>query len=204
MSFKTALTERLRLTDPIIQAPMAGGATTAGLAAAVCEAGALGFIGAVYLTPDQIAEASREVRARTSKPFGMNLFAPLAAPDVPMDAARALERLAPLHAELDLPAPTLPIPKGGSFGEQLGAVLDSGAAVFSFTFGIPPPSAIEAFKARGIFLMGTATTVEEVEELKTVGVGAVVVHRKLRFRCSSPLISSFATAKNIVQHTAPC
>ena len=53
------------------------------LVAAVCEAGALGFMGAAYLTPPQIIEVSREVRARTSRPFGINLFAPLPAPDTP-------------------------------------------------------------------------------------------------------------------------
>jgi len=37
----------------IIQAPMAGGGDTPRLVAAVCEAGALGTIGAGYLSPEQ-------------------------------------------------------------------------------------------------------------------------------------------------------
>jgi len=48
--------------------------------AAVCEAGALGCIGAAYLTPAQIVEAAQAVRARTARPFGIDLFAPLPAP----------------------------------------------------------------------------------------------------------------------------
>jgi nitronate monooxygenase len=60
------------------------------------------------------------------------------------------------------------------FDEQLAAVLDSGAAVFSFTFGLLPASAIEAIKGRGMFLIGTATTVEEAIALEQVGVDAVV------------------------------
>lgn len=174
MVCQTVLMQRLRLTHPIIQAPMAGGATTVGLVAAVCEAGALGFIGAAYLTPPQIIEVSRELRARTSGPFGINLFAPLPAPDEPRDPGPALERLAPFHAELGLPPPTVPALAGNPFSDQLAAALESGASVFSFTFGILPASAIEAIKARGMFLIGTATTVEEAKQLEAAGVDAVV------------------------------
>ena len=174
MPFQTVLTERLGLTHPIIQAPMAGGATTVDLVAAVCDAGALGFIGAAYLTPPQIIEVSREVRARTSRPFGINLFAPLSAPDKPKDVGPALERLAPFHAELGLPPPTPPVMTGDPFSEQLESALESGASVFSFTFGILPTDAMEAIKARGMFLIGTATTVEEAVELERAGVDAVV------------------------------
>jgi len=46
--------------------------------------------------------------------------------------------------------------------------------VFSFTFGIPPAEAIAAIKAKGMFLMGTATTVAEAVELQQAGVDAVV------------------------------
>jgi len=174
MPLQTVLTQRLGLSHPIIQAPMAGGATTVDLVAAVCGAGALGFIGAAYLTPPQIAEVSRALRARTARPFGINLFAPLPAPETPRDAAPALERVAPYHAELGLPPPTLPASTGDPFREQLAAALESGASVFSFTFGILPAGAIEAIKARGMFLIGTATTVEEARALEAAGVDAVV------------------------------
>ena len=174
MPLQTILTRRLGLSHPIIQAPMAGGATTADLVAAVCEAGALGFLGAAYLTPPEIIELSRAVRARTSRPFGINLFAPLPTPSAPADAGPALERLAPFHAELGLPPPTPPAPAGDPFGEQLPSALESGASVFSFTFGVLPTGAIEAIKARGMVLIGTATTVEEAVALERAGVDAVV------------------------------
>ncbi len=174
MAIKTILTERLGLLHPILQAPMAGGATTAGLVAAVCEAGALGSIGAAYMTPEQILETAHAVRARTARPFGINLFAPLPAPAPPKDPRAALERLAPFHAALGLPAPALPELQGSPFDAQLAACLESGAAVFSFTFGLVPASAIEAIKARGLFLAGTATTVEEAIALEQAGVDAVV------------------------------
>lgn len=174
MPIHTALTRKLPLDCPIIQAPMAGGATTVDLVAAVCEAGALGFIAGAYTTPAQILETARAVRERTARPFGINLFAPQPVPELPGDAGRALERVALYHAELGLPPPELPAPAPDPFEEQLPAALESGASVFSFTFGPLPEAAVAAIKARGMFLMGTATTVEEAIALEKSGVDAVV------------------------------
>jgi nitronate monooxygenase len=174
MPHATILTDRLGLRHPVIQAPLAGGGDTPALVAAVSDAGGLGFIGASYLTPGQIAEAARAVRAQTGRPFGINLFAPLAAPEPPREPGRALERLEAFYTELGLPRPELPPLAADSFGEQLAAALESGASVFSFTFGLLPPAALAAIKARGMFVMGTATTVEEAVSLETAGVDAVV------------------------------
>ena len=174
MSIVTELTKRLELTHPIIQAPLAGGGDTPRLVAAVCEAGALGSIGAAYLTPQQIAETGRAVRALTSRPFGVNLFAPLRAPEPPATVGRSLDRVAPFFAELGLPAPARPSLPADSFADQLAACLEIGATVFSFTFGLLPAPAVEAVKARGLFLAGTATTVAEAVALEKAGVDAVV------------------------------
>lgn len=174
MPFSTGLMQRLNMAHPVIQAPLAGGGDTPELVAAVGEAGALGFIGAAYLTPPQILEASRAVRGRTARPFGISLFAPQPTPAAPKDPRPALERVAPFYAELDLPPPQVPTPASDPFTEQLAAALESGAAVFSFTFGVLPASAIDAIKARGMFLLGTATTVDEAVLLERAGVDAVV------------------------------
>jgi nitronate monooxygenase len=174
MAIQTAITRRFGLRHPIIQAPLAGGGDTPALVAAVAEAGALGFIGAAYLTPAQIAETSRAVRERTRRPFGVSLFAPQPAPAMPVDARPALARVAPYFGELGLALPEPPAPAADSFSDQLVAALESGAAAFSFTFGVLPPDAIDAIKARGMFLMGTATTVDEAVALERAGVDAVV------------------------------
>src|SRR5205823_6833633 len=149
------------------------GGDTPRLVAAVSEAGALGSIGAAYLTPQQIAESAREVRRLTSRPFGINLFAPVKADDG-RDARAALDRVASFFAELGLPPPAPPKPPADTFADQLAAVLDSGAAVFSFTFGVLPEQAIGAVKQRGILVAGTATTVDEAIALERAGVDLVV------------------------------
>lgn len=175
MPVRTALMQRFDLAHPIIQAPLAGGGDTPALVAAVCNAGGLGFIGAAYLSPAQIGEAARLVRAATSRPFGINLFAPLPASTELPDVAAALARVAPYYTELGLPAPEAPPPGGFSFDAQLTAALDSGASIFSFTFGLPSATALAAARARGMFLVGTATTITEAVLLEKAGVDAIVV-----------------------------
>src|SRR5690348_15996519 len=53
---------------------MAGGPSTPALAAAVSDAGGLGFLAAGYTTADRLAEQLESVRATTSAPVGVNLF----------------------------------------------------------------------------------------------------------------------------------
>jgi nitronate monooxygenase len=174
MSIDTVLTRRLGLAHPIIQAPLAGGGDTPDLVAAVSNAGALGFIGAAYLTPEQIISTATAVRSRTTRPFGINLFAPLPPSNSSENPETMLARLAPYFAELGLPAPSLPKSAASSFDEQLAAALESGASSFSFTFGALPASAVQAIKARNMFVIGTATTVEEAITIEKSGVDAVV------------------------------
>jgi len=170
----TPLLERLKLKHPIFQAPMAGGGDTPELVAAVAEAGAFGFIGAAYLTPQQIAETAQAIRLRTKRPFGINLFAPLPAPVAPADPQAALDRVASYFGEVGLPSPEMVPQPTNAFPEQVAAGLDTGATVFSFAFGIPPSSVVDAIHSRGMAFVGTATTVEEAVAIEEAGAEAVV------------------------------
>jgi nitronate monooxygenase len=86
----------------------------------------------------------------------------------------ALSRVAPYFTELGLPAPPLPTKAAYTFEEQLAPALESGASAFSFTFGILPEDAIRSIKNRGMYLLGTATTVDEAVQLEKAGVDAIV------------------------------
>ncbi len=72
----TVIAERIGIQYPILQAPMAGGATTPELVAAVSNAGGLGSLGAGYMQPDEIKSAIVRIRALTNKLFSVNLFIP--------------------------------------------------------------------------------------------------------------------------------
>ena len=73
-----ALLSTLGVEHPIIQAPMGGAnATPPALVAAVSNAGGLGFVGAAYMPPEQIARETKSIRDQTSRPWGINLFVPV-------------------------------------------------------------------------------------------------------------------------------
>ena len=69
---KTSLCERLGIELPIIQAPM-GGAVGPQLAAAVSNAGGLGMLVLWRADAETMRRQISEVRALTSRPFGVNL-----------------------------------------------------------------------------------------------------------------------------------
>jgi nitronate monooxygenase len=83
-------------------------------------------------------------------------------------------RVAPYYAELGLEPPSAPVLPSHTFHDQLRAALESGASAFSFTFGPLPSEAIRAIKPH-MFLIGTATTVDEALRLEGDGVDAIVV-----------------------------
>ncbi len=174
----TEFLSKLGIQNPIIQAPMAGGFTTAELVAAVSNAGGLGSLGAAYLKSADIIAAIEGVRALTNKPFNVNLFAggyqTMADHGTDFDSQPMLDALAEVYADFGLPAPTLPPPASCPFPQQLEAIIKAKPAVFSFTFGIPTAEEMAGLKASGIVTMGTATTVEEGRLLDASGVDAIV------------------------------
>jgi nitronate monooxygenase len=164
----------LGVAHPIILAPMAGSGGTPELVAAVSNAGALGSWGGAYSTPQQILDAAGQIRAQTSKPFALNLFAGGYEPNGAIDPAPMLALIASVHASLGLAPPALPPVPQNPFDDQLAAVIEARPAVFSFTFGIPSADALARLRKAGIRTSGTATTVEEGKRLEAAGVDSIV------------------------------
>ena len=158
----------------IILAPMAGGTSTPALVAAVSNAGALGSMGAGYMTPAEIAQAIVEIRSLTDRPFAVNLFAGGSDGTGSRDSTEMLKTMASFHARLGLPPPTIPSSSLPPFEGQVKAVLDARVPIFSFTFGILAAEITSRMKARGTKLVGTATTVAEARALHAAGVEAIV------------------------------
>ena len=173
MTNKPTLAVRLGLQSPIIQAPMAGGATTAELVAAVSSAGALGSLGGAYLDPADLASAIRQIKTRTARPFGVNLFAPAPEPVLSEKQVQAALRATQNYRrELGLPEPALNPPFSQNFADQFSVVLEERPAVF--TFGLLERRLLDECRKRGILTIGTATTIEEAFALREIGVDAVV------------------------------
>lgn len=178
--FYNEMTERLRIEYPIIQAPMAGGITTAELVAAVSRAGAIGMIGAGYMTPEQMRSQIVEVKERTKKPFGVNLFVPNEFEASEEEIIRANGLLNPLREELNLPAKELAVVPDyeqlkKTFHEQIKVIIEESIPICTFTFGIPSSEIIAELKQANTLLIGTATTVEEAVVNEERGMDMVVV-----------------------------
>ncbi len=165
------LRDTLGLQLPIVQGPMTGSDTPA-LAAAVSAAGGLGMLGCGMRSPSAMRDAAAEVRQRTDRPFGLNLFVQeTPAPDAAtVQAAR--ERLAPLYAEFGL-QPPLPARWCEDFQAQLDTLVEIRPAVASFTFGILTAEQVQRLHGAGCYVIGTATTVAEAVAWADVGADAV-------------------------------
>jgi nitronate monooxygenase len=177
--FINELTRLLCIQHPIIQAPMAGGITTSRLVAEVSNSGALGMMGAGYMTPMQIRDQIREIRKLTSYPFGINLFVPNEFRRKQNEITEANLLLKPIREQLGVHERSGEIPDfnqvQATFHEQIKVVIEEQVPVCSFTFGIPAREIIEELKQHGVIVIGTATTVNEAVEIEKSGMDLVVV-----------------------------
>ncbi|MFJ8311427.1 MULTISPECIES: NAD(P)H-dependent flavin oxidoreductase [unclassified Streptomyces] len=166
-----------QLTVPIVQSPMAGGASTPELVAAVNSAGAMGFLAAGYRTAEGMRQQLARTRELTSRPFGVNLFVP-GAPD-PGAAEAVGEYRDELRAEADRFGLTLPVPDDvpddDAWDAKIEALLREPAPVVSFTFGLPSPGVVEALRRAGSHTVATVTTVAEAEAAQAAGVDSLCV-----------------------------
>lgn len=167
---------KLPIDKPIVQAPMAG-ITTPEFVAACCEAGVLGSIGAGYLSGAETKQFIQEVKALTAKPFSVNLFVPEQPKTDSQLLQVAREALQPICDELNIEIPES-ITTSDVFQDQVQAILEEGVSIVSFTFGLPDGETLSILKQKGVYLIGTATSVEEAMAVEQAGLDAVVIQGK--------------------------
>lgn len=173
---QTALTRRLKLRHPIIQAPMAG-TSTPGMAAAVTWSGGLGSIAIGSVGLDEARTQVRATRALTDGPFNVNVFCHDPAEADPVRNADWIEALRPLFARFDAEPPVALRNIYRSFrvdDAALAMLLEERPAVVSFHFGLPDEGRIAALKAAGIVLLASVTSPEEGRTAQAAGVDMVV------------------------------
>lgn len=153
------------------------GVSTPAMAAAVCEAGALGALGLGASTPDAAAKAIAETRAATARPLNVNFFC-----HAPARRDAAIERAwiacaAPLFAEFGAEPPSELHEIYASFrdgDDMLAVVLDARPAVASFHFGLPRPDQLDAMRQAGTVLIASATSLDEARQIEAAGLDAIV------------------------------
>lgn len=160
---------------PIVQAPMAGGASRPELAAAVGDAGGLGFLAAGYKTADGMHREIRRLRSLTSRPFGVNLFMPQPAAADPAAVGVYRGRLDGEATRYETPLGDPDAGRDDGYEAKLAVLLDDPVPVVSFTFGCPFREALAALARAGTTTVVTVTTPEEALAAERAGADAVCV-----------------------------
>jgi nitronate monooxygenase len=161
------------LTVPVVLAPLAGGPSTPELAAAVCEAGGLGFLASGYLSAETTSERIAAVRELSSRPFGVNLF-------VPDDRSPDPDLLAEYHERLRTWADRRGLPIGepqasdDDWDHKIELLTDDPVSVVSFTFGRPPRDVVQPLRSVGSEVWVTVTSPEEAAEARAAGADVLV------------------------------
>jgi nitronate monooxygenase len=158
----------------IVLAPLAGGPSTPELAAAVSNAGGLGFLAAGYLAPDVFAERLRRTRELTREPIGVNLFV-LEDVGVDDDAVAAYAR--ELEPEARARGVELGEPRFDDdwLDEKVELIVRSDVEIVSTTFGCLTAATVERLQQSGTRVWATVTTAHEARAARDAGVDALVV-----------------------------
>lgn len=144
--WQTRMAEQIGLKFPIIQAPMAGGATTPELVAAVSNAGGLGSLGAGYMSPPELRSALKAIRELTNKPFAVNLFIPGKYHATTAQIQESCNDIEQSCSELNIQVEALAEPYAPSFEEQINILIEEKIPVFSYAFGLLDAEWIAQFK----------------------------------------------------------
>jgi nitronate monooxygenase len=171
---QNALTERLNIRWPILQAPM-GWLSTPALAAAVSNAGGLGGIGMWGFSAE---DAERRIAGFRQQSGGsLNVNYPLwPEPEITADVADPMRKRLQAHYDAKCLGP-VPGPEGAASDvglEHVAMVLRAKPQMVSFHFGLPKQEVVDAIKGAGIFVISSATTVAEAKMLERRGVDAVI------------------------------
>ncbi|MFJ8856856.1 nitronate monooxygenase [Streptomyces sp. NPDC102451] len=169
----------LALTDlcryPIVQAPMAGGASRPELAAAVTEAGGIGFLAAGYKTADGMYNEVEQVRRLTGGPFGVNLFMPQPQVADPGAVEIYSNQLAGEAAWYETPLGDPDSSGDDGYEAKVAILLEDPVPLVSFTFGCPTREVLAAFAAVGTSTVVTVTSPQEARNARWAGADALCV-----------------------------
>jgi nitronate monooxygenase len=162
-----------RCDIPIVLAPLAGGPSTPELAAAVSNAGGLGFLAAGYLAAAELADRRRRTDELTGRPFGVNLFVP----GPGGDAAGVREFASRIESHVSGVGARLGEPRhdDDDWDAKLEYLTSDPVAVVSFTFGIPGEDVIARLRATGTEVWVTVTSLDDARRAAGAGADLLVV-----------------------------
>jgi len=178
MWYQTKASEILGIQYPILQGPFGGNLSSVQLVSTVSNAGGLGGYGAYTLSPQEIIEVDRQIKAATNKPYNINLWvSDTDAVDGTVSDEQfkqAQQLFKPYFDELGIALPENPAPFKSRFENQVEVILHQRPPVFSFMFGTPSADILEQCHRLGIVTVGAATTLDEAIVLESAGVDMII------------------------------
>jgi nitronate monooxygenase len=159
------------LKIPVLLAPMAG-ASAPSLSIAVANAGSMGALGAVQISPAGICDWVNEFRSGSSGPFQINVWIPDPKPVRDRGAEERMRKFLALWGpQVPTNAGDLALP---DFHEQCETILQLKPAVISSIMGVFPPEFVKRLKQKGIVWFATATTLAEAKLARDAGADVIV------------------------------
>jgi nitronate monooxygenase len=168
--------DRLGLRHPLLQAPMAG-VSTAALAAAVSNAGALGAVALGALDAPQARTLLAAAASLTGAPIQANVFCHRPPRRDARREAAWLEHLAArFHAFGAQPPATLREIYRSFLADEamLEVLLQARPAAVSFHFGLPPRAWIARLREAGLLTFATVTSPAEAVLAEAAGMDVLV------------------------------
>jgi nitronate monooxygenase len=160
---------------PIIQAPMAGSASS-DMVVEVSQAGGLGSLACAFLSLEHARMQLENIRRRTTRPINANFFCHKLPRD---DRAREMnwtQRLVAYYIQLQADSDTS-IPKyaPAPFDDKMcDLVLEFHPEVVSFHFGLPNKNLLLRIRKAGAKILSSATSVDEARWLEDQGCDAII------------------------------
>ncbi len=169
-----SITALLKISAPIIQAPMAG-VQDYRLAVAVARAGGLGSIPCAMLSITQMLAQITAFQKQQSGSYNLNFFCHSDAKNKAAQLTAWRETLHPYFEEFQVEEPQQASPARTPFNQQIvDALAPLAPPVLSFHFGLPEPKLLEQVKAWGAIIISSATSVNEGLWLEQQGADIVI------------------------------
>lgn len=172
----SSLLSAIGISVPIIQAPMAGISSPA-MAAAVSNSGGLGSLGVGAMNAGKAREAIHAFRQSSNGPLNINLFVHQPAHADEAKEAAWIARLAPEFKRFGATPPLSLKEIYTSFladDDMLAMLVAEKPRVVSFHFGLPRADQVKALHDADVFLLASATDVQEAKAIEAAGIDAVV------------------------------
>jgi nitronate monooxygenase len=155
---------------------MAGGMITPTLIKKVTQSGGLGSLPLGYLSVAESQKAIREVKTLISQRFAVSIFIPaVKSHSSSKQVKNMLEYINNYRTQTGLPTYSeMPTWVETDIDELIAMIISEGISILSFTFGILSANLMNELHKNNVFVMGTATTIEEGLALEAAGCHAVI------------------------------